>query len=226
MFNSTYGADATKVLYPKKWPCCSGTLVEGVADYVKNIYFRAHDGVAVSLYVPSRLKWNEHGTPVTLTQETEYPLGEAVSMRVECAVPVEFSLQLRIPGWMREDSTSTKPKLTLNGKPVAAGNRNGFAVVRRRWSNGDALAFELPQHFRTEAIDDLHPNTAALVRGPVVYVETNPGAGETALPDKDSLTRVAETSGAFSTQSGGRERLFIPFYSVRDENYTMYNLRS
>jgi len=225
-YYSTYSGDATKVFYPKKWPCCSGTLVEGVADYVKNIYFRAQDGVAVNLYVPSRLKWNEHGTPVTFMQETEYPLSEAVSMRVECAVPVEFSLQLRIPGRMREDSTSTKPKLTLNGKPVAAGNRNGFAVVRRRWSNGDTLTFDLPQHFHTEAIDDLHPNTAALVRGSVVYVETNPAAGETVLPDTESLTPVAGEPGSFSAHAGGRPRLFIPFYSVRAENYTMYNLRS
>jgi uncharacterized protein len=220
-YYSTYGGNANKVFYPKKWPCCSGTLVGGVADYVKNIYFRAHEGVAVNLYVPSRLNWNEHGSPVTLTQETEYPLSEAVSMRVACAASVEFSLRLRIPG-----STSAPPKLLLNRKPVAADNHNGFAVVRRRWSSGDTLTFELPQHFRTEAIDDLHPNTAALVRGPVVYVETNPAVGQTALPNPDSLTPVAGTSGAFSAHTGGPTRLVVPFYSVRDENYTMYNLRS
>lgn len=225
-YYSTYGGNATKVFYPKKWPCCSGTLVEGVADYVKNIYFRAHDGVAVNLYVPSRLKWNEHGTPVTLTQETEYPLSEAVTLRTACAAPVEFSLQLRIPGGTRDGSKYTAPKLMLNGKTVAADNRNGFAVVRRRWSSGDTLAFELPQLFRTEAIDDLHPTTAALVRGPVVFVETDPAAGETALPDTDSLTPVAGAPGSFSAQAGGRPRLFVPFYSVRDEKYTMYNLRS
>jgi uncharacterized protein len=225
-YYSTYGGNATKVFYPKKWPCCSGTLVEGVADYVKNIYFRAPDGVAVNLYAPSRLKWNERGTPVTITQETEYPLSEAGSMRIACASSVEFSLQLRIPGWAREGSTSAAPKLLLNGKPVAADNRNGFAVVRRRWSSGDTLAFELPQHFRTEAIDDLHPKTAALVRGPVVYVELRPPAGGTSLPDSDSLTPLAGTPGSFSAQAGGHARLFVPFYSVRDENYTMYNSRS
>ena len=73
-YYSTYGAGAHKVFYPKKWPCCSGTLVEGVADYVKNIYFRAHDGVAVNLYAPSCVRWMEHGTAVTLAQETDYPL--------------------------------------------------------------------------------------------------------------------------------------------------------
>jgi DUF1680 family protein len=133
---------------------------------------------------------------------------------------------VRIPGTTRDRSTSAAPKLMLNGKIAVADNRNGFAVLRRRWSNGDTLTFELSQHFRTEAIDDLHPNTAALVRGPVVYVETSPGAGETALPDADSLTPVAGAPGAFSAQAGGRARSFVPFYSVRDETYTMYNLRS
>jgi hypothetical protein len=141
-------------------------------------------------------------------------------------VPVEFSLQVRIPGTTGDRSTSAAPKLMLNGKIAAADNRNGFAVLRRRWSSGDTLTFELPQHFRTEAIDDLHPNTAALVRGPVVYVETNPAAGQTALPDTDLLAPVAGTPGSFSAQAGGRARSFVPFYSVRDENYTMYNLRT
>jgi uncharacterized protein len=135
-------------------------------------------------------------------------------------------LQLRIPGTTRDSSTSSMPKLMLNGKTVPSDNRNGFAVVRRRWSSGDTLTFELPQRFRTEAIDDLHPNIAALVRGPVVYVESNPAAGETVLPDTESLTPVAGAPGSFSAQAGGHSRLFVPFYSVRDENYTMYNLRT
>ena len=67
--------EARKVFYPKKWPCCSGTLVEGVADYVKNIYFRAEDGVAVNLYAPSRVQWNQNGAAVTLAQETGLSAG-------------------------------------------------------------------------------------------------------------------------------------------------------
>ena len=79
-YYSTYGAAARKVYYPKKWPCCSGTLVEGVADYVKNIYFRTHDGVAVNLYAPSQLRWGRGRTAMILTQDTEqYPLEQKVS---------------------------------------------------------------------------------------------------------------------------------------------------
>jgi len=216
-YYSTYGAQTHKVFYPKKWPCCSGTLVEAVADYVKNIYFRANDGVAVNLYAPSRLTWREQGTAVMLTQETEYPLGESVTMRIDCAAPTEFALQLRIPQW-----TAGTPAIRANGKPVRTDVRRGFAVVRHRWKAGDVLTLELKQAFRTEAIDELHPETAALLRGPLVYVEMNPADGTARLPHPDDLQTADKTPGTFAVQSGSRTRLFSPFYFVQEENYTMY----
>jgi DUF1680 family protein len=216
-YYSTYGAGAHKVFYQKKWPCCSGTLVEGVADYVKNIYFRAHDGVAVNFYAPSRVQWTERGAAVTLTQETDYPLDEKIVFRVTCAAPVEFALRMRIPGWM-----AAKPQLRVNGKPVHANLQQGFAVVRRRWTSGDSLACEFPMQFRTEAIDDLHPETVALIRGPLVYVEQNPAGGEAAHANPETLRPASGTPGVFSSPAGKADRTYAPFYQVRDETYTMY----
>jgi DUF1680 family protein len=216
-YYSTYGVQTRKVFYPKKWPCCSGTLVEGVADYVKNIYFRANDGVAVNLYAPSQLKWSDHGTAITLTQETEYPLGDSVTMQIDCAAPAEFSLQLRIPQW-----AAGTPAIRVNGKPVQTRMQRGFAAVRRRWKTGDTLTLELKQTFRTEAIDDLHPNTIALLRGPLVYVEMNPADGTAKLPHSEALLTTDQMPGTFVAQSALQTRLFAPFYFVQDENYTMY----
>ncbi|MGB7264981.1 MAG: beta-L-arabinofuranosidase domain-containing protein [Terracidiphilus sp.] len=215
-YYSTYGARTQKVFYPKKWPCCSGTLVEGVADYVKNIYFRAENGIAINIYAPSQLKWIEHGTPVTLTQETEYPLGESVTARIACSTPVEFALQLRIPAWAPET-----PSLHVNGKPANAQMRRGFAVVRRRWHSGDVVTLDLKQAFRTEAVDDQHLGTAALLRGPLVYVELNPAEGDATLARPDALQPTGQP-GTFSSLSGGRTRLYEPFYFVHDDTYTMY----
>ena len=114
----------TRFFIQKKWPCCSGTLVEGVADYVKNIYFRAHDGVAVNLYAPSRVKWTEHGTAVTLTQETDYPLRGTVTLRVASTAPIEFALRMRVPAWM-----AATPQLRVNGKPLPYGSAAGICRV-------------------------------------------------------------------------------------------------
>jgi DUF1680 family protein len=216
-YYSTYSARANKVYYPKKWPCCSGTLIQGVADYVKNIYFRAQDGVAVNLYAPSEVRWSQDGATVALFQQTGYPLEQTVILRVECSVPVSFTLRLRIPGWLERAAN-----VHVNGKPVVADTQRGFAVLRRGWKSGDTVTLELPQSFRTEAIDDLHPDTVAVLRGPLLYVQLNPPAGRTRMVNMDGLRPTSETLGMFCSHGAGRESLHAPFYFVRQESYTTY----
>ncbi|HEV2215210.1 MAG TPA: beta-L-arabinofuranosidase domain-containing protein, partial [Terracidiphilus sp.] len=216
-YYSTYGAQAHKVYYPKKWPCCSGTLVQGVADYVKNIYFRMQDGVVVNLYAPSTVRWNQEGESVELTQKTDYPLAQTVTLLIDCAAPATFAISLRIPGWLEGT-----PVVRVNGKPAGAEMRRGFAVLRRRWSRGDTVTLDLPFNFRTEAVDDLHPETVAVLRGPLLYVELNPAPGEAKLWKLDALKPVKGTHGIFAAQGAGHESVHTPFYMVHDESYTTY----
>jgi uncharacterized protein len=216
-YYSSYGARSRKAYYPHRWPCCSGTLVQGVADYVKNIYFSAPDGISVNLFAPSELRCNIAGAAVTLMQETDYPLDEKVSLLIDSATPVTFTLRLRIPGWL-----NGKPSIRVNNRQVSAEMLRGFATVRRRWSAGDTVEIELPQSFRTEAIDDLHPETAAVLRGPLLYVELNPQPGAAQLGPLDGLRPLDGAAGFFRTRNATRESVYVPFYSVREESYTTY----
>ena len=216
-YYSTYSARARKVYYPVKWPCCSGTLVQGVADYVKNIYFRAPDGAVVNLYAPSEARWSQDGVPVTLTQLTEYPMAQTVTLGIDCAAPAAFALYLRIPGWLELPAA-----IHVNGQPATAETRRGFAVLRRRWHGGDTVTLDLPQSFRTEAIDDLHPEMVAVLRGPLLYVELNPAPGQARLAQLNRLQPVAETQGLFYAHAAGRECVYAPFHFVRQESYTTY----
>jgi uncharacterized protein len=215
-YYSTYSSDAHKTYYGKRWPCCSGTLIQCVADYVKDIYFETADGVAVNLYVPSELEWNANGRSVHLAQETDYPVGERVTLRVQCPQPTEFTLRLRVPAWLQGP-----PSVRVNGMPANMNMHRGFAALRRTWRSGDVVTLNLNQSFRTEAIDDLHPRTVALLRGPVVYVEINPRSGTNALAPLGAM-RTAGSDGAFSVRDHGEERSFAPFYSVRDASYSTY----
>lgn len=216
-YYSTYSPAARKVFYQKKWPCCSGTLVEAVADYVKNIYFRTGDGVAVNFYAPSQLRFGQGRTPIVLTQETDYPLGQHVSLRIDCGTPTNFALTLRTPAWLQ-----SSPDLRVNGSPVHVETRLGFAVLHRRWKAGDTLTLELPKTFRTEPIDDLHSNTVALMHGPLMYVEVNPASGSSALAPLDSLRASADRPEAFVAGGAARNCVHAPFYFVHDETYTTY----
>ena len=216
-YYSTYSSDAHKVFYPKKWPCCSGTLVECVADYVKNIYFHAPDGVAVNLYTPSTLAWNHGEHRIRLAQETDYPLGETVRLHFECAEPVAFTLRLRVPAWLHAPAS-----IRVNGRPQPIAIRRGFAELRRTWRSGDQVALTLPQEFRTEPIDDLHPQIAALLRGPIVYVLADPPPQEPAFGDMDRLRENAGAKGTYSLRSENRSDTYLPLYFVQDQSYSTY----
>lgn len=216
-YYSSYSAGARKGYYPQKWPCCSGTLVQGVADYAKNIYFRAPDGLAVTLYAPSRVRWTEQGLAVSVEQRTNYPLDDRITIRVTCTAPVKFALRMRIPAWLEE-----RPAIQVNGQPSAFQAIRGFAVLRRVWRSGDVVSLDLPQSFRTEAIDDRHPNTVALLRGPLVYVEMNPAPGPAPLISAAKLRAVPDTSGFYCRDAPGQQRVFTPLYKIHTETYTTY----
>ena len=216
-YYSTYSANAQKRFYPQKWPCCSGTLLQGVADYVKNIYFKADDGVAVILYTPSRVRWNQQGRMVTLVQETEYPVGERVQLQIGCQSPTPFTLRLRIPAWLNRTA-----HIKVNGVQVNADTRRGFVHLRHHWSNGDLVSLELLQDFRTEPIDDLHPGTVAILRGPLMYVLKNPGVLQPRLPNLDSLRTEGKGSDVYCCDGEEQSRSLVPFFRIGNERYTTY----
>ena len=219
-YYSTYSPNAGKVWYPRKWPCCSGTLVQGVADYVLGIYLRADDGVAVNMYTPSELETQVNGAKIRLVQTTAYPLEGAVSIRVEANNPEVWALRLRIPAWLENPA-----KISINGSPAnAIASPGSFARLHRRWKSGDIVQLQLPPAFRTEPIDDQHRNVAAVMRGPVMLVAIDPPQGlETEpLPVAEGFATMAGRAGAWVRNEQGQQIVFVPFYQVQNERYTTY----
>ena len=60
------------------------------------------------------------------------PAGEGV----EVAEPLEFGLNVRIPGWCKEAS------LTVAGAETPLELHNGYAHVRRLWNSGESLVLK------------------------------------------------------------------------------------
>ena len=168
-YYSDYQAGAKKGYYKRKWPCCSGTLVQGVADYAVSIYFHDATGVYVNLYTPSTVRWKVGTVPVGITQTTGYPHAEEAEFRVEVPRPVEFALHLRIPPWVRGT-----PSIRVNGRTFdTAATPDRFAAIRRRWRPNDTVELRLSFADRTEAIDDRHPDIVARMRGPLMMVQAD-----------------------------------------------------
>ena len=222
-YYSTYGPRANKVWYPHKWPCCSGTLVQGVADYVLNLYLRAADGVTVNMYAASELRLEQNGARIKLTQATDFPVGETISIRIDSDIPQPWTLRLRIPGWLEQPA-----RITVNGSAVAPGQPGCFAALRRRWKGGDVVELRLPQEFRGEPIDDLHPDVVAIMRGPLMLVAIDPpdGLEKRPLVIQEGFGALGQRADAWTRNDGGRQVVFVPFYQVQNEQYTTYFTRA
>jgi hypothetical protein len=230
-YYSSYNPGATKVFYPAKWPCCSGTLVQGVADYVRNVYFQAPGTIYVNIFTPSRVSGSVGRRRVLLTQETEYPAGELVTLTVHADGPATFTVSVRIPGWLREE-----PEIRVNGRRAGVAAAPGtFASLHRAWKRGDRIELRFPQAFRTEPIDPAHPDTVALLRGPLMYCALDFGAAGPAAPGTPlaplggaALAPLADSRGSFVQTSGAsaQQRIFVPFHTVENESYHVYFQRS
>ena len=217
-YYSTYSDAAKKVFYPSKWPCCSGTLVQTAADYPLNIYFASDDGLYVTLYTPSRLRFTHRGAAIQLEQQTGFPAEDTAVLTLTLDHPTPFTLWLRLPAWLAHPAS-----LRLNGKTLPLSASGGsFAALHRTWRSGDRVEITLPQDFRTEAIDDLHPETVALLRGPVQYVAIDSSNQPTRerRPLPVDLRKIGPET--FAANYAGQEIVFVPLRAISNESYTSY----
>jgi DUF1680 family protein len=148
--------------------CCPPQMARTLAKLGGWAYDVSDDGVWVHLYGGNRLTTKlPDGTPIGLIQETEYPWGGRVQVKLERVPLREMTIMLRIPGWANGAS------IKVNGKPsdlpIQAGT---YARLRRQWSARDVIELELPTE--TQFIE-AHPkaanlaNKVAVMRGPLVY---------------------------------------------------------
>ncbi len=215
-----------KIYKRETYTCCSGTLIQCVADYHNLIYFKDDSGLYVNLFVPSELIWSRPEGDVRLTQETRYPEDESSLLTLSLKQSANFAIKFRVPGWARDVSVK------INGAPADVSCSAGtWAAIARTWNPGDRIEIRIPLRFRMQHVDAQHPNWVAIVRGPVVYVlDAFAHAQNFRLPDTDAdLNKwlVADTpQGVFHVEfpSGGRvgSKLF-PFYAMGEvAPYKMY----
>lgn len=212
-YYSDYNFKGRKVYSPHRWPCCSGTMPQVAADYRINTYFRDARGVYVNLYIPSTLRWTQGAAQITLTQKSEYPYGSHVQFEVTASKPTEFALHLRIPAWAEGMS------VTVNGKREPA-QPGSFARLQRVWKTGDHIDLDLPLKSRLEAIDPQHPETVALLVGPVVLFAITDAEPKVTRAQLLAAKKTAAQSWQVETADGPLK--MSPFTAIEEEQYSTY----
>ena len=214
-YYSDYNLKGRKVYSNHRWPCCSGTLPQVATDYRINTYFRDSRGIYVNLYIPSTLRWNQEKAKLSLTQKSSYPFEGLVQFEVTASRPVGMEVNFRIPSWAEGASISVNGKRAL--EPVTPGR---FATLRRRWKTGDRVEADLKLTKRLEMIDARHPNTVALLCGPLVLFAMTNTAPAVTRQQLLSAQRIGEQEWQVETTAGRLNML--PFTAISDEQYSTY----
>lgn len=194
--------------------CCPSQICRFLPSIGNYIYGTSDDAVWVNLYIGSKADV-EKG--LTLTQETRYPWEGDV--RITVGGKLRKALKLRIPGWCKEYT------IEVNGKKAEPEMDKGYAVLQRKWKNGDVVELSLNMPVQVIAADPRvkeDEGMRAIQRGPLVYCMEEADNPE----DFDSLNISPSTSyetafepdllcgvETIKATNGGKVLNFIPYYA-------------
>jgi uncharacterized protein len=216
-YYADYNFAGRKVYSNHRFPCCSGTLPQVAADYGINAYLKDARGLYVNLYLPSSARLSVAGTRCTLTQRGEYPFDDHVSMQLAASQPREFSLWLRIPAW------AEGARIEVNGRRWSGAAEPGtFAEITRRWRDGDRIDLGLPRMKRLEAVDRQHPDTVALLAGPLVLFPVSFGAAPPRPTRAEFLAAEQLAPRRWQIRAGSTPVTLLPYTEIDTQDYSTF----
>jgi hypothetical protein len=170
-------------------------------------YATRGDTIYVNLFARGSADISTPAGSVKLAQETRYPWDGAITLTLTPDKSRRFALNIRVPGWARNqpvptdlyrflDTVPDGPLLRVNGQTVRPELDKGYVTVDRTWKPGDVVEFTLPMPVRrvvAHANVEADRDRVALQRGPIVYAAEwpdNPGGKvrNLVLPDGNRLT--------------------------------------
>ncbi|NGN67414.1 hypothetical protein G5C51_26355 [Streptomyces sp. A7024] len=145
-----------------QYRCCPHNYGMGWPYFAEELWLGTPDGgLAASMYAASAVTAKvAGGAEVTVTEETDYPFGETVTLTVSGAAA--FPLYVRIPGWCRG------PELAVNGQPAEAKDGPAYVKIDRTWADGDKVTLRLPQRTTVRTWEKNH-DAVSVSHGPLTY---------------------------------------------------------
>jgi DUF1680 family protein len=187
--------------------CCPGNITRFMASVPGYIYAKKGNTLFVNLFAAGTADVDLGGGKLKVVQETRYPWDGAVRITLTPERPWIFTVNVRIPGWAREepvpgnlyrylDKPSASVTLKVNGRDVPSGPTDGYVALTRTWQPGDTIDLNLPMPVRRIVANQLveaDRNRVALQRGPIVYAaewpdNPNGKVRNIVLPDANALT--------------------------------------
>ena len=188
-----------------KWhvcPCCVGNIPRTLLRLPEWAYSKGPAGLYVNLYFGGKVSLGLlAGANLEVRQTTDYPWNGRVKLALKSDKPARFALHLRVPNRSVSVLYPCVPSavgpiaVCVNGKPIAAHMDKGYAVVARRWIDGDVVEIDLPmgvQRIEADPRIKADEGRVALRYGPLIYNFES--------VDQDIRSAVLPPSSSLSTQ--------------------------
>ena len=146
--------------------CCQHNVAHGWPYFAEEMWLATSDnGLCASLYGPSEVtaKVGEARADVKVTEETQYPFGDTITLRISTRQPVRFPLYLRVPRWC----TSAAVRVGADVVTTVT-DRGAYRVVDREWKDGDVVTLRLPMGIQVRTWAQ-NGNSVSVDRGPITY---------------------------------------------------------
>ena len=164
--------------------CCPSNLSRFVPSIPGYVYATSDAGVYVNLYGANQAGITlGNGKRIDMSQKTSYPWEGNIELTVTPESKQEFSIMLRIPGWVDNrpvpsdlytymNADEKKIVIKVNGEVQNAPIEKGYAVLARKWEPGDVIQLTLPMEVHKNKANDkveADINHLSVERGPIVY---------------------------------------------------------
>jgi uncharacterized protein len=170
--------------------CCPGNDVRFIPEIVSYIYAARGNELFVNLFVGGSARVTLAGTLVEVKQATHYPWAGKVLITLVPKQATEFTVNVRIPGWVwgkpvpsdlyRYADADPAAMVAVAGLAIKINDQDfsggpeikGFLPITRKWKPGDTIELDLPMPVRRVLA---HANVRAdrdrfaIERGPLVY---------------------------------------------------------
>ncbi|MDA3928941.1 MAG: glycoside hydrolase family 127 protein [Prolixibacteraceae bacterium] len=163
--------------------CCPTNLIRFIPSIPNLIYATTANELYVNLYASNSAEIEVGSSLVGITQQSNYPWSGETSIELNPISSSEFTLKLRVPGWMRNETvpgdlyhytseSTLQSTLLLNGEKVAVEAIDGFYSISRTWEKGDRLEINFPMEVKQVVSNEKVTNNlnhVAIEYGPLVY---------------------------------------------------------
>ena len=170
-----------------KWfgcACCPSNIVRFLPALPGYIYAVKENSLYVNLFVSDNAEITIGDEKINVKQKANFPWDGKVEITVNPVEPVDFNLNVRVPGWAKNealpgelykfaDKNSDTVRIYVNGEIYDTGNLiNGYANIARSWKPGDKVEIDFPMPVRKVLADkSVKEDTGrmAVQKGPLIY---------------------------------------------------------